>query len=398
MKVLGWVRSFLGRARRILGIAPTPSSRKGVGKAVPHNTSCVERHLDELEARRRAVLREIEDLNASSVEWHELSVPEGEQVQNEVFRAYDFGQILTLAGLKEERLRREAHELKALEDDVRSLLADVGVLIGQRRAGEAKHKLDAAFEKIAGTGNSVLRDKAASFQTRLEKLHAELAQERMARQAEERRRKEAEEKRRREERERREEEARRREEQERREQERLYSLSHQLKEDWRDFQQVLEDNDVQFLYHFTAKKNIQSIKRCGGLYSWSYLHKHDIDIPCQGGDSLSESLDEKYGLEDYVRLSFCEDHPMSFRLKQMGEDVVVLKIKSDVALLRDVVFSDMNAADKRHKHGKSLSHLRNVDFAATKKHFLRSDDPDFKPHQAEVMVRTYVPLEYIVNL
>lgn len=377
-----------------MGIAPTPSS----GKASVRRTSCVERRLDELDARRRAVLREIEELNASSVDWYEFSVPESEQVQNEVFHAYDFGRTLTLAGLKEERLRREAHELKVLEDDVRSLLADVGVLIGQRRAEDAKRKLDAASEKIAGTRNSILRDKAASFQTRLEKLQAELEQEEIARQAEERRRKEAEEKRRREERERREEEARRKEELERREKERLYALSHGLKEDWRDFQKVLEDNDVQFLYHFTAEQNIKSIKRMGGLYSWSYLHKHGIDIPCQGGDSLSEELDEKYGLEDYVRLSFCEDHPMAYRLAKSGVEVVVLKIKADVALLRDVVFSDMNAADKRHKHGKSLSHLRNVDFAATKRRFVRSDDPDFKPHQAEVMVRTCVPLEYIVNL
>lgn len=359
LKVLGRVRSLLGWAKRILGIVSTPSPK----------ASCVERHLDELDARRRAILREIKDLKASSVDWYELSVSENEQVQNEVFHAYDFGQTLTLAELKEQRLKREAHELKVLEYDVMSLLTGVDVLIGQRRAGDAKHKLDAAFEKIANTSNSILRGKVESFQIRLEKLRAELAQEEVARLAEEKRRKEEEEKRRRYERERR-----------------------------AKFKQVLEDNDVQFLYHFTAKKNIQSIKQHGGLYSWSYLHKHNIDIPCQGGDSLSESLDEKYGLEDYVRLSFCDDHPMSYRLKQMGEEVVVLKIKSDVALLKDVVFSDMNAADKRHKHGKSLSDLLNVDFAATKRHFLRSDDPDFKRHQAEVMVKTCVPLEYIVNL
>lgn len=364
----------------------------------PKKTSCEERYFEELDARRRAVLKEVEDLKASSVDWYELSVPENEQVQSKVFHAYDFGRTLNLAGLKEERLKREAHELKVLEDDVRSMLAGVDLLINQRRAGDAKHKLDAAFEKIANTTNPVLRDKAASFQARLEKLQAELEQEELARQAAERRRKEEEEKRRREERERREEQARQREERERRERERLYAQSHEFKDDWRDFQKVLDDNGVQYLYHFTAVKNIPSIKRHGGLYSWSYLRDKGVNIPCQGGDYKSKELDEYYGLEDYVRLSFCDDHPMKYRLEQEGVEMVVLKIKPVVALLKDVQFSDMNAADSRHKHGKTLYHLQKVNFAATKKHYLRSDDPDFKPHQAEVMVRTFVPLEYIVNL
>ena len=31
-------------------------------------------------------------------------------------------------------------------------------------------------------------------------------------------------------------------------------------------------------------------------------------------------------------------------------------------------------------------------------HYVRKDDDDFKPHQAEVMVKTFVPKKYIVNL
>lgn len=145
-------------------------------------------------------------------------------------------------------------------------------------------------------------------------------------------------------------------------------------------------------------RNIPSIKRHGGLYSWFYCHTHDIIIPCQGGDYDSQELDKKYGLEDYVRLSFCDDHPMAYRLKQSGSNIKILKIKADVALLKDVQFSDMNAADKRHTHGKTLGHLQMVDFDATKMHYLRSDNPNFKPHQAEVMVKTFIPLKYIVNI
>ena len=99
-----------------------------------------------------------------------------------------------------------------------------------------------------------------------------------------------------------------------------------------------------------------------------------------------------------MRLSFCDDHPMAYRLKQSGSNIVILRIMADVALLKDTQFSDMNAADKRHTHGKKLSHLQMVDFDATRMHYLRSDDPNFKPHQAEVMVKTFIPLKYIENI
>jgi hypothetical protein len=171
-----------------------------------------------------------------------------------------------------------------------------------------------------------------------------------------------------------------------------------LKEDWQSFKQVLDENHVRYLYHFTDVRNIPSIKKHGGLLSWHYCHTHGITIPCQGGDYDSRELDKKYGLEDYVRLSFCDDHPMAYRLKQSGSNIVVLRINVDVALLKDTQFSDMNAADKRHTHGKNLAHLQMVDFDATRMHYLRRDDPNFKLHQAEVMVKTFIPLKYIENI
>ena len=48
--------------------------------------------------------------------------------------------------------------------------------------------------------------------------------------------------------------------------------------------------------------------------------------------------------------------------------------------------------------GGSLLDLKRVNFDATKRHFVSKNDEDFKPHQAEVMVKTFVPLKYIVNI
>ena len=70
----------------------------------------------------------------------------------------------------------------------------------------------------------------------------------------------------------------------------------------------------------------------------------------------------------------------------------------DVAFIDTTLFSDMNATDSNHHHGGSLADLKRVDISATRADYLSSSDPRFKPHQAEVLVKTFVPLKYIVNI
>lgn len=408
---------FLDWLKRILGIAPaTPLTTNE--EAAGAKRSVAKSPYERLDERKQTAKKEKEQIKVSPTDWFKIEIPQaGENRAVEVYKAYKFGDVLNLKALKEERLRKEAHELKILEEEVQSLLLSVEIAINGRREKEAKTALDKALEKIVKVRDASIRQKHQELQSRYANLVAELVREKLARLAEERRKQEEEEKRRKEaeekaqkekkkreqeERARREaeaqrlaDEARKKEQAEQAEKQRLMTLSSELKEDWQSFKQVLDDNHVQYLYHFTDVRNIQSIKKHGGLLSWHYCHTHGITIPCQGGDDVSRELDKKYGLEDYVRLSFCDEHPMAFRLKQSGSNIVILRIKVDVALLKDTQFSNMNAADKRHTHGKNLAHLQMVDFDATRKHFLKSDDPNFKPHQAEVMVKTFIPLKYI---
>lgn len=408
--ILNWLK-------RILGIMPIPSSsNKEDGDKVSLSKS-----YEELDARSRTVQEEKKRIEISSVDWYNVSVSKSDkEKRNLIYQAYKFSDILSLKALKKERLKKEADELKRLEKEVQVILSEIESLIERRNAESAKHKFEKIYDKIVKVKDSSILQKYHSLKSSFNKLNIELERERLTRLAEEQRCKdeelkrlrEAEEKARRarekkeqEEKEKREAEAerlmeiaRKKEDAERQEKRRLDALSSDLKDDWKSFKDILDKNGVKYLYHFTDRRNIASIKRHGGLLSWYYCRKHDIHIPCQGGDFESQELDKKYGLEDYVRLSFCDDHPMAYRLKQSGSDIVVLKIKVDVALLKDVQFSDMNAADKRHTHGKTLEHLKMVDFEATNMRFLRSCDPNFKKHQAEVMIKTFVPLKYIVNI
>lgn len=197
----------------------------------------------------------------------------------------------------------------------------------------------------------------------------------------------------------REEEARRIKEEiqlkEQKEKERLHRLSHTLKTSSASIKRHLTANGVRYFYHFTDKRNLESIRKRGGLYSWQYCEDHDISIARPGGDSTSRSLDRRHGLQDYVRVSFCTDHPMKWILEQQGYDMVLLKVKIDVACLEGTLFSDINATDNNHHHGGTLADLQRINIPATQQNYVSRESDIFKQHQAEVMVKTFIPLEYI---
>ncbi len=167
---------------------------------------------------------------------------------------------------------------------------------------------------------------------------------------------------------------------------------------WREFQRVLQKNGITAFYHFTDYHNLKSIKENNGLYSWHYADSNGIIINFPGGNTLSRDLDKRYGLQDYVRVSFCTDHPMQYRLEQGGRNLALLEVDIEVAYYENTIFCNINATDSSHSKGTELNDLERIRFSATKRRFVSSEDPNFKHHQAEVLVKTWIPLEHITNI
>ena len=172
----------------------------------------------------------------------------------------------------------------------------------------------------------------------------------------------------------------------------------QKKSNWKEFENILLYNNITTFYHFTDKRNISSIIKNKGLYSWEFCDKAGIQIPFPGGDGLSRELDRKYRLQDFVRLSFCSDHPMQYRLYKEGKELILLRISTEVAYFQHTAFSDINATDSSHKHGSNVVDLQRINFDATKRNYVKKEDSDFKYHQAEILVKRWLPIEYITNI
>lgn len=164
------------------------------------------------------------------------------------------------------------------------------------------------------------------------------------------------------------------------------------------------DNSI-YLYHFTDRLNIESIKKYGGLYSWGYLEKNKIPIPRPGGDETSRKLDTRHrDLSDYVRLSFCRYHPMRNRLIRNGYNLVLLKIDSSI-IGETSLIANQNATKNDVSIISATEYFENNDYSD----FLNFEAIDnngtftyrsdsYNSQQAEVLIKTKVPLEYILNI
>lgn len=82
-----------------------------------------------------------------------------------------------------------------------------------------------------------------------------------------------------------------------------------------------------------------------------------------------------------------------------GERIVLLRIKVEVATFLETQFSNINATDNNVTHGITFEDLKRVNITATKMRYVsRDDEKIFKEHQAECMIKTFLPIEFIENI
>ena len=381
------------------------------------------------EKRLEEISRKIEDLkrdkttidkktiaSPSPSTWYMLPKSQAKQNKKREFSPPSFGKVTTMAALLAKRERKEREKIARIHQDLSRLSTEIQSYLHSNNALKAEELLYQASPLVTELRDSATTSKFDELHKRLKDVKDYLHQQEVAKREEEERIRLAEIERQKELQKQREEHElalKRQKEQEAREyEERLALLEREHREEIARLTATVTQkktspdayinhlrlHGVRYFYHFTDENNLSSIRKTGGLCSWHYCQRKGINILNAGGDSLSRSLDKRYGLEDYVRLSFCSDHPMAYRKHLEGAKLVLLKIKVDVASFKDTMFSDMNATDSEHSHGSGLSDLQNVNIDATRASFVSKESPLFHTHQAECMVKTFIPIEYIENI
>ena len=173
------------------------------------------------------------------------------------------------------------------------------------------------------------------------------------------------------------------------------------KHNWLSYQAIIEQQGIKKLYHFTDRDNLQSIIQNGGLYSWADCEGKGITIEKPGGSDRSRLLDARDGLQHYVRVSFVAQHPMMYVAMNENRisNPILLEIDPQVICWKDSKYADRNATKNGARVGGNIEDFRAIHFSAVKakKHF-DLDDEEQKFYQAEVLVKNFIPLEYITNI
>lgn len=104
---------------------------------------------------------------------------------------------------------------------------------------------------------------------------------------------------------------------------------------------IIQQYCITCIWHFTDRSNLESIKKYGGLLSYSELVRRGIDIPSPGGNDWSHDADKTKGMDEYVHLCFCRSHPMLHLAQEDGRitNPIWLQIDKDVILAPEVRFT-----------------------------------------------------------
>ena len=175
-------------------------------------------------------------------------------------------------------------------------------------------------------------------------------------------------------------------------------IDNELKPLWKNIHPFLNSMEIEKFYHFTDRRNLQSIINNGGLHSWDSLTRNNIHT-FTSSNELSRNLDIQYGLENYVRLSFTNYNPMTTRvISQEKRELIWLEIDMNVALLGDTLFSDLNATDNNVKISSDFNFLKSLNFNIFNKRWNTLNFKEKKEYQAEILVKEFLPIKYITNI
>ena len=173
------------------------------------------------------------------------------------------------------------------------------------------------------------------------------------------------------------------------------------KSNWLEFKEILDQHRITKLYHFTDRDNLESIIKNGGLYSWMDCNRKGIKISKPGGGDLSRSLDLKDNLQDYVRVSFTREHPMMYvaMKEERISNPLILEIDPEVIYWSETKYADSNATRNDAHVGKGFEDFKCIHFSSVKAHKHFDLPEEEQPYfQAEVLVKNFIPLEYIKNI
>jgi hypothetical protein len=166
-------------------------------------------------------------------------------------------------------------------------------------------------------------------------------------------------------------------------------ISYIPRNDWKSFEKIRTREKLYWLIHITDRQNIESIKHYGGIFSKQAMNEYNIKPYKYASDDLSRELDEYKGLLDYIHLSI-KPSPMMYKA---NINPVTILIDSRFIFAKETMFSDKNSTDNNAIIGHSFEDFERINFSIAKSKW--NTEPEKKLFQAEILIKHYIPIEFI---
>jgi len=155
--------------------------------------------------------------------------------------------------------------------------------------------------------------------------------------------------------------------------------------------EIVEQNGIKCLYHFTDTRNLVLIKRHGLLTS-AELCERGVKPVFRGGNELSLILDKELGLDSYIHLCLFASHPMEFvaRRAKHIEETKFLEISTSVLNQYGIVFTP-GVSNRTGMLGLTLAN-------ANEKMYLNTSIQDNSRKKYELLIPNEIEAQYIENV
>ena len=165
----------------------------------------------------------------------------------------------------------------------------------------------------------------------------------------------------------------------------------------------LRQYGIKHIWHFTDKSNLESIIDNGGILSLRRITENNIAVSVYGGNQWSHDADRYKGLDNYVHLSFVDDHPMLYVAKKEGRIQEPIWLQIDISVL--MTPGTMYSIDVSNKSGVELldnnAAVQQIDFDVL---FTYMDwrNPEIQQRRknavkSEILIPGIVPLDKIMG-
>lgn len=161
----------------------------------------------------------------------------------------------------------------------------------------------------------------------------------------------------------------------------------------------LKENKIDRLYHFSNRKNLESIKKYG-ICSISEMKRLGISSKYSSSDG-SRDIDSSKQLSQYVHLSYERDTPMLYIALAEGRlyDYVIFEVNPIVIFYKETKYSNINAASNEAVISSDINFFINLPFRCFHniKYTCLSEESK-KNYQAEILVKKNIATTQILNL